>query len=274
MQGTRRRTRAWPASGGGTGWIAAALWSFALLAVPVQGDSQSRLDAPTDLSDATDSAVPAKPDGDEATAGVSNVGKRAQSDDTVEEVIVTGEKIEQLTVAERRKIYQQLSRGRSLYSKNEYKRAFPLLLNTAEHGFKDAQVRVGYIYLQGLGEVTRDSSTAIGWLGVAASGNSAPGIQNYFNDIWSRIPEQYVPYFEEVVEEYESRYGEEATGVTCDMRRPAGSHLKQLSCFFERDLTLEETRLLDEMFREVIETRVPTIFNRPEQPLPPVDDSD
>ena len=237
--------------------------------VPAQGDSPSSKRGGADHSAAADSLVPVNPRGDDATATTSSVDKRIEADDSVEEVIVTGEKIEQLTRHERRKIYQQLSRGRSLYSRSEYKRAFPLLLNTAEHGFKDAQARVGYIYLQGLGEVTRDSSTAIGWLGVAASGNSAPGIQNYFNDIWDRIPEQYVPYFEEVVEEYESRYGEKATGVTCDMRRPAGSHLKQLSCFFERDLTLEEDRLLDRLFQEVIATQVPTIANPPPEQLPP-----
>jgi len=242
--------------------------------VPVQGDSQSSTREGVEHSGAPDADVPVKPRGDDATATTSSAGKRIQADDSVEEVIVTGERIEQLTEPERRKIYQQLSRARSLYSRSEYERAFPLLLNTAEHGFKDAQARVGYIYLQGLGEVTRDSSTAIGWLGVAASGNSAPGIQNYFNDIWDRIPEQYVPYFEEVVEEYESKYGEEATGVTCAMRRPAGSHLKQLSCFFERDLTLEETRLLDDMFQEVIATQVPTLLNPPTEQLPPVPQDD
>lgn len=268
MQGIRRRTRAWIVFRAGPGWIVAAFWGCALLMAPAQGDQSSQQEGAPHLG-ATDSEVPVVPRDDDATATVSSADKRVQTDDSVEQVIVTGEKIEQLTRHERRKIYQQLSRGRSLYSRSEYKRAFPLLLNTAEHGFKDAQARVGYIYLQGLGEVTRDSSTAIGWLGVAASGNSAPGIQNYFNDIWDRIPEQYVPYFEEVVEEYESKYGEKATGVTCDMRRPAGSHLKQLSCFFERDLTLEEDRLIDRLFQEVIATEVPTIANPPPEQLPP-----
>lgn len=269
MQGIGRRNRARLVFRAGTGWIVAAFCGCALLMAPVLGDQSSNQEGAAH-SGGTDSDVPARFRGDDAAATASSAGKRIQTDDSVEQVVVTGERIEQLTRAERRKIYQQLSRGRSLYSRSEYKRAFPLLLNTAEHGFKDAQVRVGYIYARGLGEVTRDSSTAIGWLGVAASGNSAPGIQNYFNDVWDRIPEQYVPYFEEVVEEYESKYGEEATGVTCEMRRPAGSHLKQLSCFFERDLTLEEDRLLDGLFQEVIATQVPTILNPPREDLRPV----
>lgn len=250
MQGIRRRTRAWRGSRRGTPWIVAVFSSLALLAVPALGDSQPNH---TDRSSATDAETPDVPD-HHGTSAASGTVRRIESDGPVEEVVVTGERIRNLTSAERREIYRQLSQGRSLYSKSDYKRAFPLLLKTAEHGFKDAQARVGYIYLQGLGEVPRDNSTAIGWLGVAASGNSAPGIQNYFNDIWSSVPEKYVPYLKEVVEEYETKYGERATGVTCAMRRPAGSHLKQLSCYFERDLTLVENKMLDDFLRATTES--------------------
>ena len=173
-------------------------------------------------------------------------------DTTVEEVRVTGEPVTDLTLGERREIYKQLAQGRRLYSDSEYKRAFPLLLNTAKHGFKDAQARVGFIYLNGLGEVTRDSASAVGWLGVAASGKSSPGIENYFNDIWDQIPEQHVPVFREVVEKYESKYGEDATGVTCELRRPVGTHLKHLICFFDEDLTLEERDLFEDMLGEIV----------------------
>ena len=169
----------------------------------------------------------------------------AQGED-VEEVLVTGERIAELGADERRAIYRELARGRELYARADYERAFPHLLNTAEHGFKGAQARVGYIYLRGLGEVARDSTAAVGWLGVAASGNSAPEITNYFNGIWKQIPERHLPYFEEVVEEYESKYGEQATDVTCELRRPVDSHLKQLSCYFDKDMTGDERKLLDE----------------------------
>ena len=115
-----------------------------------------------------------------AFAGASAPGDATADDDAdssrydadIEEVRVTGEPVTDLTLGERREIYKQLAQGRRLYSDSEYKRAFPLLLNTAKHGFKEAQARVGYIYLNGLGEVTRNSATAVGWLGVAASGNS------------------------------------------------------------------------------------------------------
>ncbi len=171
---------------------------------------------------------------------------------SVEEVVVSGERVTDLTVSERREIYEQLARGRRLYSDSEYERAFPFLLNTARHGFKGSQARVGYIFLKGLGQVPRDSRYAVGWLGVAASGNTEPEIENFFNNLWSRIPQRYVPQFEEVVEEFESRYGEDATGVSCELRRPARSHIKSLACFFEDDLTIEQSRLIDDMLAEPI----------------------
>ena len=158
----------------------------------------------------------------------------ARDDKAVEEVRVTGERVTNLTLSERREIYRQLAKGRRLYSDSQYKRALPLLINPARHGFKDAQARVGYIYLKGLGEVEHDAGAAVGWLGVAASGNTTLDIENYFNDIWSRIPEQHVPYFREVVEEYKSKYGEHATGVNCDLLR-VSSFIKRLACYFAID---------------------------------------
>ena len=230
----------------GSPWVAAAIFCMALVgmalhATPAQTSADDRTS--TDSRHVGSETVPQDAEVAGGTTGVP-------SDDSVEEVVVTGERVKDLTLEERRQIYEQLADGRRFYSRKDYERAFPLLLNTAEHGFKEAQARVGYIYLRGLGEVSRNSTVAIGWLGVAASGNSAPGIRNYFNDIWRQIPERHVPYFEEVVEEYESKYGEQATDVTCELRRPVGSHVKQLSCFFDRDLTLEQLKLYDDIVWE------------------------
>lgn len=167
----------------------------------------------------------------EGEAGAAGAG----SDQPIEEMTVVGTRIK-LTAAERKKVYQDLAKARRLYSQNQIKQAFPYLLRTAEQGFKDSQAKVGHIYLQGLGQVERDSEQAVGWLGAASSGTTTMKIRNYFMDVWERIPEPYVPYFEEVVEEYKSRYGERTTGVVCEMRRPLRSHVKQLGCYFEEDL--------------------------------------
>ena len=201
-----------------------------IAAAPIMADGQAK-----DARESTATDPRERPDATDPAAA-----------EDVEEILVTGERIAPLSAEERRAIYRELARGRELYARADYERAFPHLLNTAEHGFKGAQARVGYIYLRGLGEVARDSTAAVGWLGVAASGNSAPEITNYFNGIWKQIPERHLPYFEEVVEEYESKYGEDPTDVTCELRRPVDSHLKQLSCYFDKDMTGEERKLLDE----------------------------
>ncbi len=152
-----------------------------------------------------------------------------------DEIKVIGERMP-LTLEDRTRIYRELAKARQLYSNNEIDEAFPLLLKTARKGFKNAQARVGHIYLRGLGSVDQDPVEALGWLGVASSGTSSPPIRNYFNDIWQRIPDKYVDSFEEVVEEYRAKYGENATGVVCELHRPLRSFVKQLICYFEQDL--------------------------------------
>ena len=151
----------------------------------------------------------------------------------LEEMTVTAQRV--LSAQDRERIYAELAQARKLYSRNQIEAALPYLLRTAAHGFKDSQAKVGHIYLQGLGPVERDSQQAVGWLGVASSGTTSPTIRNYFNDIWERIPERYVPHFEEVVDEFTRKYGEGATGMICKLDRPVRSHQKKLGCFFKED---------------------------------------
>lgn len=228
-----------------------ALGGLALLAICANGEM----------------AEPADTSRVDARGTVADTDRESNKSGLVEEVRVVGERVEHLSWDERREIYDQLARGRSLYSKRDYKRAFPYLLNTAEHGFKDAQARVGYIYLRGLGEVPRSSTAAIGWLGVASSGNSDPRIKNYFGDLWGRVPDTHVQYLEEVVEEYVSKFGEEVTGVSCELRRRLGSHLKRLTCFFDQDLSEEQFQMLERMQSQ--STQVEPIGQVPVVEIPP-----
>ena len=182
--------------------------------------------------------VPATPAVESANAAIDT------SLDADEVVTVTEKRLQ--TVAGRREIYRRVAEGKNLFARKQVKEAFPLLLDTAQLGFKDSQARVGHIYLQGLGEVERDTVQGVGWLGVASSGTTSPGIKNYFNDIWKRIPDAYVPYFEEVVDDYRTKYGQNATGVVCGFNRPLDSFVKELSCFFEAPLPEEISQLLEE----------------------------
>ena len=194
----------------------------------------------------------------EASVGTAHI-KDDDPDRPLEVITVTGER--EFNAEDRRQIYRRVAKGKNLYARKRIKEAFPYLLDTAQRGFKDAQARVGHIYLQGLGEVQRDATQGVGWLGAASSGSTSPGIRNYFNDIWKRIPENHVPYFQEVVEDYRSRYGEQATGVVCELKRPLRSFVKELGCFFEVALpdeireTLEEQRENRESL-ELVEERM------------------
>lgn len=176
-------------------------------------------------------------------------GGAGASDDRVEVVTVVGER-PNLDAKVRRRIYEELATGNRLWADKKVKEAFPYLLNTAERGFKHSQARVGHIYAYGLGDVERDTTQAVGWLGVAATGETSRPIKNYFNTIWKRIPEQHVPYFEEVVEDFTAKYGARATGVVCEMRRPVHSYIKRLGCFFQEDLDEQTRDALAEYFND------------------------
>lgn len=234
--------------------------------LPDEG-SAARTSATTPLEPAPAKPLAVAPDA--TTARFSADPSPASSSSYVAEAEDSGLPLEVMTVIEdriqtledRRRIYRDLAKGKRLYALDQIDEAFPYLLDTAQRGFKDSQARVGHIYLQGLGDVEEDATQGVGWLGVASTGQTSPGIRNYFNDIWKRIPETHVAYFEEVVEDYRSRYGEEATGVVCDLNRPLRSFVKELHCFFEAPLP-EEIRVLlkdfqgSEEAREFIEERL------------------
>ena len=150
------------------------------------------------------------------------------------------------TWQDRRDIYRRVAEGKALFARKQINEAFPLLLDTAQLGFKGSQARVGHIYLEGLGDIEQDAVQGVGWLGVASEGDTSPGIRNYFNDIWKRIPDTHVPYFEEVVDDFRAKYGEEATGVVCDLNRPLDSFLKRLACFFEGPLPEDLRRIMED----------------------------
>ena len=196
--------------------------------------------------------VPATPVAKDAPAAESSAEPAetaATPERPVEVVEVVGERTA-LTRDDRRRIYQELATGHRLYADKKIKEAFPYLLNTAERGFKHSQAKVGHIYAYGLGEVERDTSQAVGWLGVAAADDTSRPIKSYFDTIWKRIPEQHVPYFEEVVEDFKSKYGARATGVVCDMVRQTHSYIKRLRCFFKEDLDERTLDALKEYFAE------------------------
>lgn len=166
----------------------------------------------------------------------------------IEEVIVTAPPVDPFRVQSLEtisQIYNSLERGGRLYKQHRFSEALPFLLAGARRGFKYAQARVGFIYQQGLDGVPQNPHAAVGWLGVAASSPTHPEIRNYFNRTWNRIPAEYHPSFQEIVDTYVERYGNRANRVGCDLSHTAGSHIRSLTCRFEDEYLYNNFSLSD-----------------------------
>ena len=158
---------------------------------------------------------------------------RASPDD-IEEVLVTAEGPDPGQIPPMEyllEIYNARRTGADLYKRGRYDEAFPHLLVAARRGFKFAQARVGFLYQQGLG-TPQDPEAAIGWLGVAARGETMPEIRNHFKALWEKIPDVYHPRLREVIDSFEAKYGSRANRVACDASHKAGTFTKRLTCRF------------------------------------------
>ena len=113
--------------------------------------------------------------------------------------------------------YEAREKGGRLYRRGRYEEALPLLLAAAKRGFKWEQARVSFLYQQGYG-TEQDVEAAVAWLGVAARGETTPEIRGRFKELWARIPEARRPHFEDVIDEYEKRYGNKANRTDCGNR--------------------------------------------------------
>ena len=113
--------------------------------------------------------------------------------------------------------YEAREKGGRLYRRGRYEEALPFLLAAARQGFKWEQARVSFLYQQGYG-TEQDVEAAVAWLGVAARGETTPEIRGRFKELWARIPEARRPHFEDVIDEYEKRYGNKANRTDCGNR--------------------------------------------------------
>ena len=132
--------------------------------------------------------------------------------------------------------YDARNMGGYYYKLRMYGKAYPYLVEAAQEGFKMSQARLGYIYQKGLGGVERDWIKAVGWLGVAASRKSHPEIMNYWKDLKAKIPDQNMAMVDDIIDDYVSKYGSKATGVTCDINRAAGTHIAHMRCIYDDEI--------------------------------------
>ena len=126
--------------------------------------------------------------------------------------------------------YRAQTKGRQLYRAEKYAEAIPYLEFAAQRGFKQAQVRLGEIYVKGLGGVKADLVQGVGWLGVAASGASDPRIRQLYETVRGNIPEQHNETIDKIVDQYTRNFDGRRTRVVCERVQRAGTHGKIMRC--------------------------------------------
>ena len=123
--------------------------------------------------------------------------------------------------------------GGQLYRKKKYHEAVEHLEKAAKGGQKRSQAQLGAIYLYGLGGVPRDNKKAVGWLGVAANGETEPAYKQEYDKVYDAISKAQQPMIDQLVDAYVDNYGSEATKVTCKQTRRAGTKMSHLICTFD-----------------------------------------
>jgi len=126
--------------------------------------------------------------------------------------------------------YRAQTKGTQLFLAKKYAEAIPHLEFAAQRGFKDAQVRLGEIYVNGMGEVKQDLAQGVGWLGVAASGESEPRIRQLYAKVRESLPAEHAEAIDRIVEQYKRNFDGRRTRVVCEMVQRAGTHGKVMRC--------------------------------------------
>lgn len=170
--------------------------------------------------------------------------ERSYDINDIEEVFVEGVRIEpeSMAIHEMEAIYQRKQSAARSFKIGKYEEAFPTLLHLAKLGDKDAQARVGYILMHGLGGQPKSNIKALGWLGVASVGETRPQYRNIFNQMMSEVPEPQRQLVATTVASYRDRYNSEKLGVQC-MRSRTG-HLDRFTCRWEAEMAKQQDRLM------------------------------
>lgn len=160
-------------------------------------------------------------------------GYRAQD---MEELVVEGERIDpdSLDYLELERIYRQKASASRNFKIGKYEEAFPSLLQLAKLGFKDAQARVGFLFLHGLGGQEKSNLKALGWLGVASQGTTRPQYRNIFKQMMSEVPEEQQALVAFVVADYREKFDSEKLGVECWHSNV--NHIRQFTCRYHDEM--------------------------------------
>ena len=184
-----------------------------------------------------------------------DVPEKTKIESGMEHLIVTGEAVD--SVESKQRAYLDHRRGMFLYSRGEYAEALPYLMSSAKHGYKDSQARLAHLYLHGLGGVRRSDIVGIGWMGVAAHGETTPIIQRHYDELMAAVPPHHMDSLKRVVEQYVEKYGNFDQNVVCDVAKHAGTFIAKNRCFFEYEFAVLSALEIAEMQEYYIDKIIP-----------------
>lgn len=119
--------------------------------------------------------------------------------------------------------------GLKLAHDGKFEQAAPYLDKAARLGQKEAQARLGFMFLKGEG-VKQNSAVGISWLGTAARGESTKTIKTLFDRAWKQFPEDVADQLTAYIDTFEAEFGE--SRIQCRKSRQAGSHISTDVCEF------------------------------------------
>ncbi len=114
------------------------------------------------------------------------------------------------------------------YQRDDHARAFELYTRNACTGDKGSQFALGSMYLFGEGTAA-DGMKAYAWLASAAEARE-PRYQNEFEKLDKVIPSEHRAGARQAADKVLSRYGMDATNLSCSMRAGAGTRISSLDC--------------------------------------------
>lgn len=161
--------------------------------------------------------------------------ERSYDINDIEEIFVEGERPTgaDMDLLEMDRVYRWKETAARSFKSGQYEKAFPQLLLLARMGFKDAQARVSYIYLHGLGGQKKSNMEAIGWLGVATVGETRPAYRNLFKQMMAEVPSEHQALVAAHVQSYRDKFGADKMGIQCTRSRTG--HISKFLCRYSAE---------------------------------------
>ena len=126
------------------------------------------------------------------------------------------------------RLQAQEEMGVNLFRSGDYDRAYEVLAETARHGFKNSQHAMALMYLRGDG-VEKHPLKGTALMGLAAESGDRR-IRREYRELLNAIPDKYRDLVQQQVDFYIERYGMEAQGITCAMKRRPNSNMRAMEC--------------------------------------------